>query len=218
METFIHPVIRFLAGHAKAALRKDSSGHGWDHALRVHRNALQIASGYPEANTLVIEAAALMHDVIDRKVAQDPAEALVCVKDWAETAGMSPDDIRHMTHIMQGLSFKGESTVDVMSTLEGKIVQDADRLDAIGAIGIARAFTFGGRHERPLYDPDSPPLRNMNPSEYFSHKSHTINHFHEKLLLLKDRMMTPEGKKMAQDRHAFMELYLNQFLKEWHGL
>jgi len=215
---FSNPAIAYLAEKVDEYFRDEPSGHGWDHAIRVWRNALHIAGFYPGACLKIVEAAALTHDVVDRKITSDPKAASETVRAWLKLAGFTTNETDVVESIIHNISFRGESEKDIAMQIEGKIVQDADRLDAIGAVGIARAFTYGGHHGRNMYDPAVSPERAMDEATYFGSKGSTINHFHEKLLLLKDRMLTPEGRRIAACRHNFMEDFLVQFLSEWHGI
>lgn len=191
----------------------DSSGHDIDHTLRVARTAMAIQStegGDPD----IIEIAALLHDADDRKLfgSEDCPFAVLLMEDL----GFDDDVIDRVTAVIRQVSFKGADSVSPDS-LEGRVVQDADRLDAIGAIGIARAFAYGGSRGRRMHDPSEPPQTGMNAEEYFASKGTTVNHFHEKLLLLKDMMNTDTGRRMAESRHAFMLEFLERFEDEWEG-
>uniref|UniRef100_A0A7C4QXB6 HD domain-containing protein n=1 Tax=Schlesneria paludicola TaxID=360056 RepID=A0A7C4QXB6_9PLAN len=198
-------------------LRGDSSGHDWWHVDRVRRTALVLAQA-EGADPRLCELAALLHDIADWKfhggdVAAGPAAA----RSWLESQAVDPDTIQHVCDIIAGLSFRGAGVATDMPTLEGRCVQDADRLDAIGAIGIARAFAFGGQFGRPLYDPDRPPAWHATFADYQRKSGPTINHFYEKLLLLKDRMQTDTGRRLAEERHRVLEQFLAQFFAEWYG-
>lgn len=196
-------------------LAGDGSGHGMDHTLRVCRNALTIqASEGGDAD--IIELAALLHDVDDRKLFGDDHLTCSYACQVMEETGFSQDVRDAVVSIIQDLSFKGTDT-KVPDSLEGRIVQDADRLDAIGAIGIARAFSYGGSRGRVMYDPAISPDTNMDERTYFANRGTTVNHFHEKLLLLKDMMNTETGRRMAGSRHQFMLEFLDRFVKEWNG-
>ncbi len=201
--------------HIKNLLEAEGTGHDWWHIDRVRINALAIASPYP-VNEFVVEMAALLHDIADHKF-HDGDENIGPQKatELLTSMGVGEVEIREIVTIIREISF---SKGLVPSTLEGKIVQDADRLDAIGAIGIARAFAYGGHKQRLIYHPDIPPTLYTSKDEYKKSTSPTINHFYEKLLLLSDLMNTEEAKKLATERHKFMELYLNQFFDEWKGV
>ncbi|MDO4576309.1 MAG: HD domain-containing protein [Planctomycetia bacterium] len=191
----------------------DASGHDFYHTLRVYRNARKIAEvegGNPE----IIELAALLHDVDDPKLFGSSGGRLPNAERFFAENGISEETACWVQKILHKVSFKGTETA-IPDTLEGKIVQDADRLDAIGAIGIARAFAYGGSRGRSIYLPDEKPKELMTAAEYAANQGTSINHFYEKLLLLKDRMNTPTAREMAARRHAFMEAFLAQFYSEW---
>lgn len=216
------------AEYVSSALARDASGHDWWHIHRVHQNALALwrAEG---GDRFTIELAALLHDLDDWKltgevpfpaprVCEAPGELYpVRAEAWMRHLGVEAAIREHVCEIIAGLSFKGAQVATPMRTLEGQIVQDADRLDAIGAIGIARAFAYGGHKGRLLYDPSTPPQMHASFEAYRTSNGATLNHFYEKLLLLKDRMNTPTAKRIAARRHAFMEAFLAQFLQEWEG-
>lgn len=201
--------------YIKNLLESEGTGHDWWHIDRVRTNALAIASHYP-VNVFVVEMAALLHDIADHKF-HDGDENIGPKKatELLTNIGVEDDEIQKIVTIIREISF---SKGLVPGTLEGKIVQDADRLDALGAIGIARAFAYGGHKQRLIYHPDIPPTHYASKDEYKKSSSPTINHFYEKLLLLTDLMNTGEAKKLAAERHKFMELYLNQFFDEWKGV
>lgn len=217
-DMFTDPAISYLAGKVAGYFGDEPSGHGWDHALRVWRNAVYITGFHPRARRRVVEASALVHDVIDRKMTDNPKAAAETVRKWMQQAGLSADQADAVETIIRNISFRGEGEEEAALSIEGQIVQDADRLDAMGAIGIARAFTYGGHYGRKLYDPAAEPERGMTEAAYFGRKGSTINHFHEKLLLLKDRMQTPQGRQLAMHRHEIMLEFLSEFHNEWHGI
>ncbi len=160
-----------------------------------------------------------MHDIADSKFhGGDETVGPTLARNWLESNGYSRANLQHIIAIIENVSFKGGNMARTHESIELDVVQDADRLDAIGAIGIARTFNYGGFKNRTIYDPDIAPNLNMTKEEYKKSIAPTINHFHEKLLLLKDRMNTQTGKEMAAERHRFMELYLDQFYAEWNGL
>lgn len=196
-------------------LERDSSGHDWWHIHRVRNVAVRLAreSG---ASEFVCEMAALLHDIPDEKLTGDEASGLKRVNEWLEAHGLDADIIRHIMLIISTMSFKGGGTPPV-STIEGKVVQDADRLDAIGAIGIARTFAYSGWKGQPMHDPDLPVRESMTAEEYRKGKSTAINHFHEKLLKLASLMNTPEARQLAEKRHRYMERFLERFEQEWNG-
>ncbi len=198
-------------------LAGDSSGHDWWHIDRVRRNAVHIARD-EGADLYVVELAALLHDVADWKFhGGDDSIGPRTARDWLTRHEVPPTVIDHVCEIIATVSFKGAGVATEMSTIEGKCVQDGDRLDAIGAVGIARAFAFGGHFGRAMYDPDVPPEQHQTFAAYKSKGGPTINHFYEKLLLLKDRMQTATGRRLATERHQFMEQFLDQFFGEWRG-
>ncbi|QPJ66153.1 MAG: HD domain-containing protein [Candidatus Nitrohelix vancouverensis] len=201
----------------ESRLAGDSSGHDWLHIERVWKLAQTLAKA-EGANPDIAQLGALLHDVADWKFYDgDDSEGPRQARQWLESLNAPEELTRQVCDIVAGVSYKGAGTETPMTTLEGKVVQDADRLDAIGAIGIARAFAYGGAHDRLIFDPAEAPQMHSNFEEYKKNKGHTINHFHEKLLLLKDRMLTETGTRMAAERHRFMEIYLEQFHEEWDG-
>jgi uncharacterized protein len=194
----------------------EGSGHDWWHIYRVWQTAKTIAAS-ENANVTVVELGALLHDIADYKFhGGDEEIGGKVTREWLSSIGADQETINQVVHIVDNVSFKGGGE-NKMQSLEGKIVQDADRLDGIGAMGIARCFAYGGHKGHEIYNPEISPRLNMTKEEYKSHKSTQINHFYEKLLLLKDLMNTSTGKELAQDRHEFMELYLQQFFAEWEG-
>ncbi|MEC2073788.1 HD domain-containing protein [Alkalihalophilus marmarensis] len=199
----------------KAQLINEESGHDWYHILRVTRTAQQIAKE-EHANDEIVTLAALVHDLADDKVIQNEKEALKKIDEWFKENGLDDEAIDQIISIITTISFKGGNGQPV-STLEGQIVQDADRLDALGAIGIARTFVYSGHKGQPMYDPELPVRDEMSVEEYRHGKSSAVHHFYEKLLKLKDQMNTTTGMKLAARRHAFMETYLEQFYQEWKG-
>jgi uncharacterized protein len=205
------------ARHVRQLLAADSSGHDWWHIERVRATALAI--GRREgADLFVVELAALLHDIADWKFHDGDEELGPCMaREWLARLAVEPDTIDHVCEIIAHVSFKGAGVATPMRTLEGRTVQDADRLDAIGAIGIARAFAYGGHKGQPLHDPQLAPQAHASFADYKQNRTTTVNHFHEKLLLLKDRMNTPTGRALAEARHAFMEQFLAQFDDEWHA-
>ncbi len=199
----------------REALAHDSSGHDWSHIERVRRIA-QVIAREERADSFICELAALLHDVADVKIAGDTATGLARVRGWLDAHRCDPPTTARVMEIIATMSFAGGERPP-MTTLEGKIVQDADRLDAIGAVGVARAFAYGGAKGRALHDPAQAPRERMTAAEYHSQPTPTINHFYEKLLLLKDRMNTPYARQMAERRYQFMLTFLDQFYAEWDG-
>ncbi|WP_430614910.1 HD domain-containing protein [Flavobacterium sp. JP2137] len=202
----------------KMELEGAEGGHDWFHIERVYKNALLIADKSPDCNRLVVELAALLHDIADSKFNDGdeeigPAKA----RGFLRAIGVPEEVEQHVVDIIANISFKGGNFEASFSSLELQIVQDSDRLDALGAIGIARAFNYGGFKNRALYNPDIAPEMTMSKEAYKKADGPTINHFYEKLLLLKDKMNTEAGRAVAQERHRFMELFLAQFYSEWEG-
>jgi uncharacterized protein len=196
-------------------LARDSAGHDWWHIERVWRMAkrLAVAEG---ADLPTVELAALLHDLDDWKFADgDHTAGERAVRTWLEKNLAPPNLIEHVCEIVRDLSFKGAGVATPMRTLEGQVVQDADRLDAIGALGIARAFAYGGHKGRLMHDPTIPPTPHEDFATYKKNQGPTLNHFYEKLLLLQDRMNTNAAKQVAAQRHTYMEQFLAQFLAEW---
>ena len=205
------------ASHIKTVLSGDGTGHDWWHVYRVWKMARRIGHA-EQADPLVVELAALLHDIADWKLLDGnlsvgPTRA----KEWMDSLGIEPSIVDHVCQIIAGISFKGAAGEQPPLSLDGKVVQDADRLDAMGAIGIARAFAYGGAKGRAIYDPAVQPTEHRTAEAYLKSGGHTINHFYEKLLLLKDRMNTTTGRAVAEERHQFMEDYLRHFYEEWEG-
>jgi len=199
----------------KSVLDGDGSGHDWWHIERVRKTALLIAKS-EGADLFIVELSALLHDIDDWKLVGlkiKPNKA----KQWLINCNVDPQITERVCTVIDGISFKGAMVNTDTNDPECKVVQDADRLDAIGAIGIARTFAYGGSRGRGIYDPNIPPLMHADFGEYQKSDAPTINHFYEKLLLLKDQMQTPLGKVYAEQRHQFMLKYLDQFYAEWYG-
>jgi len=209
-------IIQKTADYIKGEFADDSSGHDWWHIYRVWKNAITICER-EKADSFIVELAALLHDLDDWKFNESVDETPLRAKAWLDSLTIDPSITDAVCRIILHISYKGAGVQNKMDSLEGFIVQDADRLDAIGAIGIARAFAYGGYKNRPLYDPDSPPQMHQTFEQYKSSKSATINHFYEKLLLLKDMMNTDAAKRIAKQRHEIMVQFLGQFMKEWEG-
>lgn len=199
----------------KHILEKDASGHDWYHIERVHKLAISL-SEKEGGNRFVIEMAALLHDVADEKLNESEEAGMKKVSDWLEGLAVAEEEKEHILHIIANMSYKGGHGGNI-ETLEGKIVQDADRLDALGAIGIARTFAYGGAKGRLMYDPNIPPREVMTKEEYRKSNDPSLNHFYEKLLKLKDLMNTEAAKKEAEVRHHYMEDFIEQFMKEWNA-
>ncbi|MDR6998158.1 uncharacterized protein J2Y67_000586 [Neobacillus niacini] len=197
-------------------LGEDATGHDWFHVDRVRRNALYINKQEQSGDPFIIEMAALLHDIPDEKLNETAEIGEAKLDTFLKTIELSEEEINQIKKIIASISFKGGRKVDLES-IEAKIVQDADRLDAIGAIGIARAFAYGGKKGQPIYDPSYQIREEMTIEEYRKGKSTSIHHFYEKLLKLKDLLNTESAKKMAESRHQMMERFLEQFYQEWNG-
>lgn len=211
-------VITKTADFIKKKMLGEGSGHDWWHVYRVWQIAKTISENEPEADRLTVELGALLHDVADWKFADGDLEAgPKAAREWLEKCGVDEEIIKHIEDIIRDTSFKGAKVELGLKTLESKIVFDADKLDAIGAIGIARTFAYGGSKNRSMYEPDEKPVMDESFEDYKNNQSHTVNHFYEKLLLLKDLMQTDTGKKLAQSRHTYMEDFLKEFYDEWDG-
>ena len=210
-------IIDATAEHMRTRLAEDSSGHDWWHTFRVHNLGKRIATE-EGADLYVVELACLLHDIADYKLHEGDEElGPRLAGEWLYDMKVEPPIIGHVRDIIATSSFKGPASDDRMETLEGRCVQDADRLDAIGAIGIARCFAFGGYQGNIIYDPDIPISLTLSENEYKKARRPQINHFYEKLLLLKDKMKTKTGREIAQARDGVMRKFLSQFFKEWKG-
>lgn len=200
---------------AKEQLAGDSTGHDWYHTLRVRNTAALIAE-MEQADVFICTVAAVLHDVADEKLNPSKEAGLDKVHNWLRQHLTDEAQINHIMLIIETMSFSGGGG-EPMATLEGRIVQDADRLDALGAIGIARTMVFSGAKGRPVYDPEIEPRDESLQKEYRDYSKGTaVNHFYEKLLKLKDLMNTPYGRKLAEERHEYMLGFLEQFYKEWN--
>lgn len=203
----------------KDTLQNAEGGHDWFHIERVYKNAVKIAESENNCNLEIVKLGALLHDIADSKFHNgDETIGPKVAKQFLEKEGASTEIINHVIAIIENISFKGGNFNQKFTSKELDIIQDADRLDAIGAIGIARTFNYGGFKNRSLYNPNIAPKLNMSKEEYKKSDAPTINHFYEKLLLLKDKMNTETGRKLAENRHKFMEQFLAQFYSEWDGL
>lgn len=211
-------IIESTKDFVKESLKNAEGGHDWFHIQRVYNNAKAISEG-ENADEFVVELGALLHDIADYKFHNGNEDlGPEIAADFLGKQGVAPEVINHVVKIIENVSFKGGNNGQDFHSLELKIVQDADRLDAIGAMGIARTFNYGGFKNRPIYDPEIKPKLNMTKEEYKTSTAPTINHFYEKLLLLKDRMNTKTGRELAEKRHQFMEDFLEQFYAEWKGM
>ena len=199
----------------KSELQNAEGGHDWWHIERVWKNAKTIAQSEP-VNLFIVELGALLHDIADHKFTDESIGVLKARK-FLESHSVEENVIDHVEKIMMNISFKGGNFAPEFFSPELSVVQDADRLDALGATGIARAFNYGGYKNRELYNPNIKPVIGMTVDQYKNSTAPTINHFYEKLLLLKDRMNTETGRRMAEQRHQFIEQYLEQFFREWNG-
>lgn len=209
----INKTIQFV----KQKLENAEGGHDWFHIERVYKNAILIAKD-EKCDEFVVKLGALLHDIADSKFYNgDESVGPKVAREFLESEGASEEIINHVINIIENISFKGGNFDKKFTSKELEIVQDADRLDAIGAIGIARTFNYGGFKNRQLYNPEILPILTMSKEEYKNSESPTLNHFYEKLLLLKDKMNTETGKKIAQERHHYMETFLEQFYMEWNG-
>jgi uncharacterized protein len=210
-------IIRQTESFVKQTLATDATGHDWHHVFRVRRNAVLIAQA-ETADRLIVELAALLHDIADWKFHDgDDMAGPRTARHFLEQLNVPAPIIEEVVQIIERLSFKGANVAAEPLSLAGQCVQDADRLDAIGAIGIARAFAYGGHKGRPLYDPEVSPEQHTSFAAYKKNSGPTLNHFYEKLLLLKDRLNTQTARAMAEERHAYLEQFVARFLSEWHG-
>lgn len=212
MEQLVQSAAEFI----KEIFQNDFSGHDFFHSMRVYRTAINIAEA-EHADMQVVALAALLHDVDDRKLSPTTAEKKENAAQFMRSQNVPESEIRQVCQIIDEVSFKGTDSVRP-STPEGKCVQDADRLDALGAIGIARTFAYGGSHNRVIHDPELPPRTAMNQAQYYSSKSTSLNHFYEKLFLLEGMMNTETGKAIARKRTQYMQQFVDEFLNEWDGL
>lgn len=215
--SFMDKIIDTTIAFVKQALAGAEAGHDWFHIERVYRTCLLI-NKTENGNEQVIALAALLHDIADPKFNNGDEEiGPRKAEEFLRSIGAAEEIIAHVKRIIENMSFKNSFDKTGFTSLEMKIVQDADRLDAIGAIGIARAFTYGGYKNRTLYDPAIKPVTEHTKDSYKNTTAPTINHFYEKLLLLKEMMNTETGRKLADQRHNFMLSFLDQFYKEWEG-
>jgi len=212
-DTIIAKTIKFV----QKTLKNAEGGHDWFHIERVYKNAQLIAKG-ENADDLIVALGALLHDIADSKFHDgDESVGPKVASEFLRSEDVSEGIIEHVVNIINNISFKGGKEAQEFKSIELDIVQDADRLDALGAIGIARTFNYGGFKGRALYDPAIKPDLNMSKEAYKASTAPTINHFYEKLLLLKDRMNTKTGSEIAEQRHLYMQQFLEQFFQEWNG-
>ena len=210
-------IIENTKSFVKETLQQAEGGHDWFHIQRVLNNAQHIANN-ENVDNFIVTLGALLHDIADSKFHNGnekigPDKARIFLKEQC----VSEEITEHVVKIIENISFKGGNEKQHFRSPELDVIQDADRLDALGAIGIARTFNYGGFKGRALYDPEIRPDLNMSKAEYKASSAPTLNHFYEKLMLLKDRMNTQTGRQIAENRHKFMEEYLEQFRKEWNG-
>lgn len=210
-------LISKVTDDVRARLSGDSS-HDWWHVFRVWKLATRIGLEEKVENMLVVELGALLHDIADWKFHDgDETVGPRVAREMLEAHAVDTATVDEVCDIVATISYKGAGVATPMKTHAGQVVQDADRLDAIGAVGIARTFAYGGHKNRAMYDPEVPPTLHQDKQSYHKNEGHTINHFYEKLLLLKERMNTVTAKRIAEDRHRFMEAYLDEFYQEWDG-
>ena len=211
-------IIEKTTSFVKKTLAEAEGGHDWFHIERVWKLAHHIGEAEGNVNMTIVELGALLHDIADSKFHDGDEEIGSRVaREWLESQAVDPEVIEQVEKIVRHISFKGSVEGQQWMSPELAVVQDADRLDGMGAIGIARTFNYGGHKGRALYDPSIKPVPEMTKEAYKASTAPTINHFYEKLLLLKDRMNTTTGQKMAEERHDFMEQFLAQFFAEWNG-
>ena len=209
-------MVHLVQSRVKAYFLDKEGSHDWFHIKRVLELSREIQA-IEGGNKELVELCALLHDVSDHKYNGGDYELGGAVaRKWIIDAGGSNELANQVSLIVPKISYKGANVEDQELSIEGQIVRDADRLDAIGAIGIARAFAYGGSKNRPLYNPDIKPIMHDSKEAYLNAKTHTVNHFYEKLLKIKDRIETPSGKKIAKQRHEFMLSFLEQFYSEWN--
>ncbi len=210
-------IIQRTITFVKDELKNAEGGHDWFHIERVYKNALLISES-EKVDRTIVSLGALLHDIADSKFhGGDETVGPKKARRFLNSQNLSEEKIDHIIKIIANVSFKGGNFSNHFHSPELAVVQDADRLDAIGAIGIARTFNYGGFKNRKLYDPEIKPNLKMTPAEYKASNTPTINHFYEKLLLLKNRMNTETGRRIAEERHVFMEKFLHQFYAEWEG-
>ncbi|WP_192820880.1 HD domain-containing protein [Rufibacter sp. LB8] len=210
-------LVQATAHHVEQLFSGEGSGHDWFHIKRVWQNAITIGQA-ENADLFIVQLGALLHDIADWKFHNGDEEAGPrAATVWLSSHGTPTPVIKQVCQIIKEVSYKGAGVATNPSSLEGRVVQDADRLDAIGAIGIARAFAYGGFKNREMYNPTQPPEVHATFEAYQKNQSATLNHFYEKLFLLKDRFTTATGRQLAEQRHVYMQEFVKEFLQEWHG-
>lgn len=211
------PEIILKTGHfIESEFRNEGSGHDWFHIDRVRKMALRIGQT-EDCDLFIVEMAALLHDLDDWKLTAASTTESSKAEKWLDSIELNAEIASHILEIIDEVSFKGAGIDTPVKSIEAAIVQDADRLDAIGAIGIARTFAYGGHKSRLIYDPSVIPVMHNDFQEYKNNSAPTINHFYEKLLLLKDRMNTRTARIIAEQRHLYMSEFLVQFYEEWEA-
>jgi uncharacterized protein len=216
MEAYKEEVLQRTSDHVRDALAGEATGHDWWHAERVRRTARQIASS-EGADVFVVELASLLHDLEDYKFSGSTEAGPAVAREWLAKLDVDEEMISRVVQIIAGISFLGANVPDVDLSIEGACVMDADRLDALGAVGIARVFAYGGYVRRPIHDPHLQPVLHGEATLYRESVGTSINHFHEKLLLLVDRLITPTGQALGRARHHYMLEFLANFDREWNG-
>ncbi|WP_079509474.1 HD domain-containing protein [Mesobacillus jeotgali] len=209
-------IIEITEGFVKKELGRDSSGHDWHHIDRVRKNAQLIWGKEMQGDWFIIEMAALLHDIPDDKLNESEAAGWAKLDSFLLSIDIESEVASRIKSCIETVSFKGGRVIE-LDSIEAMIVQDADRLDALGAIGIARTFAFGGKKGHPIYEPELGVRGEITLEEYRNGNSSSVNHFYEKLLKLKDKMNTEHAKQLAEERHQFMESFLEQFYSEWNG-
>lgn len=209
-------ILEATENYVRSEFSYDVTGHDWFHVDRVRRNAFDIWKNEQAGDPFIIEMAALLHDIPDEKLNTTAETGRDKLHTYLQSTMLEAEDIHRIEEVIESISFKGGNGVTV-SSIEARIVQDADRLDALGAVGIARTFAYGGSKGQPIYDPHLSVRETMSAMEYRTGQSSSIHHFYEKLLKLKDILNTESARKMAEKRHQFMEVYLEEFYKEWNG-
>jgi len=204
------------AEYIKKEFSNEATGHDWWHIYRVWKDSCELAKT-EDCDLFVVEMAALLHDLSDFKFNEE-SEGKAKIVDWLNDQVVDKAEIEKILEVVEDISFKGAGSEAKIRSKEAAVVQDADRLDAIGAVGIARVFAYGGKVDRPLYDPNIKPIEHKDFEDYKKHGNNSsVNHFYEKLLLIKDRMNTESAKRIAEGRHKFMEQFLEEFYAEWEG-